>query len=182
MSRRCTCGWTRFRTTRSRVGTAVQRWVRYVAPEPFAGMGSQEAGTAAGGGDTGFWGLFDATLNVCADAVTCENCTRVRQSSQRASGTIFGGYATDSEYIVVASDIDEVGCFSLLFTGPITIEVGVKLRIATPLPIVMGAPLTGPQISVPAEGMVANTLLYAPLPVVPLTGDYAVTLENRCCT
>jgi len=145
----------------------------------LGGMGSTGFGTFFGSGGGGSWGLFDATLRAARIDTRCENCERLRTSKTLGSSVILGVYTTAEAVFIAASDIGNIGCLSVEFSGPGgTYTAAVNIVPGPPPPIVVDTPVT--LYPEPMGDDLIDTLLTAVLPEVGVGGEYLATLVDRC--
>lgn len=180
-NRRCTCGFTRFRESRANVEETVERWMLFDNTVE-GGFGATPFGTYFGAGAGGTWGLFEGTYRASTLSVACENCERVRTQKRLGGITPLGVYLEDGRAIVAAADVlRPVTCYVLRIEGEgETFEVPLSFLPGTPPPIVAPTPVTTAETP-PADAVLVDTLLVADLPEVSSSGDYLLTLVDRCC-
>lgn len=182
-NQRCTCGFNRFREKRLAVTSTVERWMQFDPIYPPGGFGATPFGTYFGGGAPGTqWGLFSGTFRASQLEVACESCSRVRTQKRLGGIAVFGGFVSDGYFYVVASDaLIPITCYSLKVDGPGgTYEIPLSYVPGTPLSV-FAAPPPVVAVAPPSGAPTVDTMLRAPLPEVPDTGSYTVTVVDRCC-
>lgn len=146
-----------------------------------SGVGSTPVGSSLGGASTQ-WGLFTSTLNSTNLIALCESCSRERSRTRLGGVAVFASYVENGKIFVVASDVvPPVTCFDVRFDGPdgVTFTTQLSLVPSLPPPVASPAPLVT-AATPPPGAILASSLLSAVLPEVDITGDYAVTLVDRC--
>lgn len=148
------------------------------------GLGSTPFGTFFGAGGGGLWGLFSAELNSTRLEVICENCQRPRSSKTLGGIAVFGSYMENSTFYVVASDVARpAACYHLRFDGPGGSSFKENLYLdglTTPPPLYADLP-DEYDTSHPVDAELVDTVLWARVPEIANTGEYTVTLVDRCC-
>ena len=178
-TRKCTCGFRRFRTKPIRTEEAVDRWVLF-DDGAFAGMGSIPFGLPFGSGSAGEWGLFPGTRRSFSEQVVCENCTRIRSTKLKSAFAIFGSFVLGDTVCIIVSDVAEgvgAGCLELRFDGPGPVP-NVSPSLSYPI-IPLAAPAPGGATFPSPPGPFAS-MLCATLPPAVVEGVYTIVFVDRC--
>lgn len=175
---RCTCGYQRFAERVTTTTTTVERWQQVAAS---GGFGASPYGTSYGAGAVAqAWGRFELSHVYGTRSVFCESCKRVRREYPAGGMVVYGAAVSDRTVYFVLSDIEEpTTCVVARFEGqgesydaPLTLS-------SIEIPILDGTPLET-EDALPQGAMIADTVMVAIAPVVVSSGDYIVSIVDKC--
>lgn len=175
---KCTCGYRKFRTTRTIVGRVDSRWLLF---DGAGGFGITPFGTSFGSGDSSSrWGLFGVDVAEVHSQLTCERCNRLRSDKVLGSFGLFGSYVFGDSIYVLTTSAQNLGCVSVRFSNSAygTVDVAPTVFLGTPLPLLASVP--SEVANTPPPGAVLATVLRFPLPDVDHDGAYAATFIEAC--
>ncbi len=181
---KCTCGFTRFRESRSSSEADVACWVLY-SSTVLGGFGASPIGTFLGAGDEpeeedDLWAKILVPVTYTDLSTNCLSCGRLRFRKTLGGLGVATSYSHNGNLYLVTMSITNLGCYSIEFRGAETFSVPIR-RIASTPPALHVDNVLAFSLDPPAADPRATTVLYVPIPAdVNQPGIYTVHVVDTC--